>query len=70
MTVDRAIGTIIPDTLSSSSQDKVTKAIIEPMCAPADAHNRVVERPRVLCTDKTSPSPPKRAAEVDVKFIR
>ncbi|EXK79115.1 CMGC/CLK protein kinase [Fusarium oxysporum f. sp. raphani 54005] len=69
MTVDRAIGTIIPDTLSSSSQDKVMKAIIEPMCAPADAHNRVVERPRVLCTDKTSPSPPKRAAEVDVKFI-
>ncbi|KAG7403611.1 Dual specificity protein kinase lkh1 [Fusarium oxysporum f. sp. rapae] len=64
---------MIPDTLPSNSQDKVTQAIVEPLCtrqySPVDAHNRVVERPRVLCTDKTSTSPPKRAAEVDVKFI-
>jgi hypothetical protein len=71
--LDPALSTIIPDTLPSNSQDKVTTAIVEPVCtgqyAPVDAYNRVVERPRVLCTDKTSPPPPKRAAEVDVKFI-
>ncbi|EXK23537.1 CMGC/CLK protein kinase [Fusarium oxysporum f. sp. melonis 26406] len=39
------------------------------MRAPADAQNRVLERPRVLCTDKTSIPPPERAGEVDVKFI-
>ncbi|KAL5583850.1 hypothetical protein FOVSG1_015201 [Fusarium oxysporum f. sp. vasinfectum] len=64
---------MVPDTLPSNSQDKVTQAIVEPLCtrqySPVDAHNRVVERPRVLCTDKISTSPPKRAAEVDVKFI-
>ncbi|KAK2471431.1 hypothetical protein H9L39_17662 [Fusarium oxysporum f. sp. albedinis] len=73
MRADPAISTIIPDTLPSNIQDKVTTAIVEPMytrqCAPVGAHNRVVEGPRVLCTDKTSPSPPKRAGEVDVKFI-
>ncbi|KAF6514098.1 hypothetical protein HZS61_006354 [Fusarium oxysporum f. sp. conglutinans] len=39
------------------------------MRAPADAQNRVLERPRVLCTDKTSVPPPERAGQVDVKFI-
>ncbi|EXA29072.1 CMGC/CLK protein kinase [Fusarium oxysporum f. sp. pisi HDV247] len=70
---DPAISTIVPDTLPSNTQDKVTTAIVEPMCtrqcAPVGAHNRVVERPRVLCIEKTSPSPLKRAGEVDVKFI-
>jgi hypothetical protein len=70
---DPAISTIVPDTLPSNIQDKATSAIVEPtrtrQCAPVGAHNRVVERPRVLCRDKTSPSPLKRAGEVDVKFV-
>ncbi|KAI3565784.1 kinase-like domain-containing protein [Fusarium oxysporum f. sp. albedinis] len=68
-----AISTIVPDTPPSNIQDKVTTAIVEPVCtrqcAPVGAHNRVVERPRVLCIDKASPSPLKRAGEVYVKFI-
>ncbi|KAG7413207.1 Dual specificity protein kinase lkh1 [Fusarium oxysporum f. sp. raphani] len=68
-----AISTIVPDTPPSNIQDKITTAIVEPLCtrqcAPVGAHNRVVECPRVLCIDKASPSLLKRAGEVDVKFI-
>lgn len=69
LAVDHALGATNPNTVSSSSQYKFTEVIIEPMRAPADAQNRVLERPRVLCTDKTSIPPPERAGEVDVKFI-
>jgi hypothetical protein len=73
MKTDPAIRTIIPKTLPSNSLDKVTTSIVKPICtsqyAPVDAYNRVIERPRVLYIDKTSPSPPRRAVEMDVKSI-
>jgi hypothetical protein len=73
MTNNPALSTNILKTLPSYSLDKVPTSIVNPICtsqyAPVDAYNRVIGRPRVLYIHKTSPSPPKRAAEIDLESI-
>jgi hypothetical protein len=73
MGIDTTLNTVIPDTLSSNSQDKEATANVEPkrtsQHAPDEDQNRVVECPRVLCTYKTPPCPPKKASKVHVKCI-
>ncbi|KAJ4152157.1 serine threonine protein kinase CMGC group [Fusarium oxysporum] len=73
MRTDSALSTIIPDTLSSNSQNRESTAIVEPkrtrLHPPVDAQTRVVERPIVLCTYKTPPYPLRKAGEVYVECI-
>ncbi|KAJ0136988.1 Uncharacterized protein HZ326_20028 [Fusarium oxysporum f. sp. albedinis] len=72
MRTDLAVSKIVPDTLPSNIQDKVTTAIVEPICTrqcdPVGAHNRVIERPRVLRKRKVPRPPLQRAGEVSVRF--
>ncbi|EXK75734.1 CMGC/CLK protein kinase [Fusarium oxysporum f. sp. raphani 54005] len=72
MRTDLAVSKIVPDTLPSNIQDKVTTAIVEPICTrqcdPVGAHNRVIERPRVLRKKKVPRPPLQRAGEVSVRF--
>ncbi|KAF5968213.1 CMGC CLK kinase [Fusarium coicis] len=69
---DLSVSNSVPNTLPSNIQDNVTKAIIEPIstrqCAPADDHNRVVERHRVIRKKKILRPPVQRAGEVFVRF--
>ncbi|KAG7402497.1 Dual specificity protein kinase lkh1 [Fusarium oxysporum f. sp. raphani] len=72
MRTDLAVSKIVPDTLPSTIQDKVTTAIVEPICTrqcdPVGAHNRDIERPRVLRKKKVPRPPLQRAGEVSVRF--
>jgi hypothetical protein len=69
MRIDAALNTVIPDTLSSNSQDEEAAAVAEPKRASQYAPDEDENRPMALSTYKTPPCPPKKASKVHVKCI-